>query len=161
QVLHLGDAEIASSPNAESKIARSAGRVDVVLKIGKIDLHVEHQPGRLFVVHAGDVEIEDIGTRFSVDYDGKNVDVRVTEGKVKDRRRGREAGVNASEAWPLELGKTTIVALGERAAPAAAPTPPAPAPAPVPVANPPAQSGSAGSAAKAGKPPPSNARKAL
>src|SRR5262249_36120755 len=124
-----------------------------------IDLHVEHKPGRLFVVHAGDVEVEDIGTRFSVDYDGKNVDVRVTEGKVKVRRHGSEVEINASEAWTLELGKTTIVALADKAAAAAkaAPDNP-PAPAPDNIAK---ATGSAGSGAKTASALPTNARKAL
>jgi len=114
--LDLGDADIASSPNANATIERTPGRVVIVMKIGRLDLHVEHKPGRLFVVRAGDVEIEDVGTRFSVDYDGKNVDVRVTEGEVKVKRNGTVVAIKANEAWTLELGKTTIAVLAERAA---------------------------------------------
>ena len=115
QALDLGDAQIASSANAVATIERGGGRVVVTMKIGKLDLHVDHKPGRLFVVRAGDVEIEDVGTRFSVAYDGHDVDVRVTEGAVKVRSKGKEEQIRASEAWTLELGKTTIVALDQHA----------------------------------------------
>jgi hypothetical protein len=80
-----------------------------------LDLHVDHRPDRLFVVKAGNVEIEDVGTRFTVDYDGKNVDVRVTEGEVKVKHAGKDIAITASNAWTLELGPITIAALQARA----------------------------------------------
>ncbi|HEX5063687.1 MAG TPA: FecR family protein [Kofleriaceae bacterium] len=106
--LDLGDAQITGS---DFDITRTAALTMVVMHPGKLDLHVEHKPGRVFVVQAGDVEIEDIGTRFTVDYDGKNVDVRVTEGEVKVKRAGKELRVTAGNAWTLEIGPITIAQL--------------------------------------------------
>ena len=103
--LDLGDAQITGK---DFTVTRSAARTDIVMKPGKLELHVDHKPGRLFVVKAGDVEIEDVGTRFSVDYDGKNVDVRVTEGEVKVKHAGKELSIKAGNAWTLELGPITI-----------------------------------------------------
>jgi hypothetical protein len=126
--LDLGDAQITGK---DFEITRTAARTEVVMKPGELDLHVEHKPGRLFVVKAGDVEIEDVGTRFTVAYDGKNVDVRVTEGEVKVKRAGKEVSVKAGNAWTIELGPVTIAQLDTQAANAGAnlvEDPPLPAP---------------------------------
>jgi hypothetical protein len=109
--LDLGDAQIAGS---DFTVTRTPSRVEIVMQPGLLDLHVEHRPERLFVVRAGDVEIEDVGTRFTVDYDGKNVDVRVTEGEVKVKHAGKDVAITASNAWTLELGPITIAQLEAR-----------------------------------------------
>jgi hypothetical protein len=110
--LDLGDAQITGK---DFEVTRTAARTDIVMmKAGKLELHVEHKPGRLFVVKAGDVEIEDVGTRFSVEYDGKNVDVRVTEGEVKVKHAGKEFAVTAGNAWDLDIGPITITQLDAR-----------------------------------------------
>lgn len=109
--LDLGDAQIAGTDFA---VERSDGRVVVTMQPGTLDLHVDHEPGRLFVVKAGDVEIEDVGTRFSVDWQGANLDVRVTEGEVKVKHAGKELSVTAGNAWTVELGPITIAQLDER-----------------------------------------------
>ena len=111
--LDLGDAQITGKDFA---VTRSEGRVEVVMQPGLLDLHVEHLPERLFVVRAGDVEIEDVGTRFTVDFDGTQVDVRVTEGEVKVKRAGKEEAVKAGEAWTIELGRITIAQLDDKQA---------------------------------------------
>ena len=109
--LDLGDAQIIGK---DFTVTRSPGRVDIeMVRAGKLDLHVDHKPERLFVVKAGAVEIEDVGTRFTVDFDGKNVDVRVTEGEVKVKHAGKELSVTAGNAWTIELGPITIAALEE------------------------------------------------
>lgn len=109
--LDLGDAQITGSDFA---VTRTAALTIIDMKPGKLDFHVEHKPGRLFVVKAGDVEIEDVGTRFSVDFDGKHVDVRVTEGEVKVKRAGKEFPIKAGNAWTIEIGPITIAALEEK-----------------------------------------------
>jgi hypothetical protein len=63
------------------------------------------------VIRAGDTDIEDIGTRFTVDYDGASaVDVRVTEGEVKVSRHQQEIRVAAGKAWTTDRG---LVALAD------------------------------------------------
>jgi len=111
--LDLGDAQITGT---DFDVTRTATLTVIEMHPGKLDLHVEHEVGRVFVVKAGDVEIEDIGTRFTVDYDGKNVDVRVTEGEVKVKRAGKEQMVAAGNAWTLEIGPITIAALEKKQA---------------------------------------------
>ena len=117
--LDLGDAQITG---ADFTVERTPTRVDVRMsKAGLVDLHVDHDPSRLFVVHAGDVEIEDIGTRFSVDWDGdKHVEVRVTEGEVRVRSGGKTFDIVAGNAWTVEIGPITLVELDGRLAAAAA-----------------------------------------
>ncbi|HEY5949499.1 MAG TPA: FecR family protein [Kofleriaceae bacterium] len=164
--LDLGDAQITG---ADFDVTRTAARTDIVMKPGKLELHVEHRADRLFVVRAGDVVIEDVGTRFSVAYDGKDVDVRVTEGEVKVKRGGKELRVTAGNAWTIEIGPITIAELTTRqsaiASNVVAADPPLPNPTNPTVV---AQSGSGGSggsgqgsAAKPSKSPSSNAKKAL
>ncbi|HEU4615212.1 MAG TPA: FecR family protein [Kofleriaceae bacterium] len=113
--LDLGDAQITGT---DFTVTRGERRVDIVMTPGRLDLHVEHDPRRLYVVRAGDVEVEDVGTRFTVDYDGTHVDVRVTEGAVKVKHAGTEVQVAANQAWGLDIGPVTIAQLDEARAPA-------------------------------------------
>jgi hypothetical protein len=110
--LHLGDADIVGK---DFSVVRTPGRVVVEMrKAGKLELRVDHKPGRLFVVKAGGVDVEDVGTRFSVDWDGgKLVDVRVTEGEVKVKRGGKHDSITAGNAWAIDVGPVTITALDE------------------------------------------------
>lgn len=110
--LDLGDAQLASAPGTDVNIERVPSKTSIVMATGTLDLVVDHKPGRLFVVHAGDTEIEDVGTKFSVVFDGKShVEVRVTEGEVRVRRGGKDFSVTANNAWTTELGTTTIAQL--------------------------------------------------
>jgi hypothetical protein len=111
--LDLGDAQITGKDFA---VTRTAARTEIVMQPGKLELEVDHKPGRLFVVKAGEVEIEDVGTKFSVEYDGKNVDVRVTEGEVKVKHAGKELSVKAGNAWTVEIGPITIAELDTKQA---------------------------------------------
>jgi hypothetical protein len=126
--LVVDGAEIAGT---DFVVTHQRGRVDVVMEhAGRLDLHVVHDPSRLLVVKVGDVVIEDVGTRFSIDYDGHDVEVRVTEGAVKVTRGGREQTVAAGNAWTLELGPITIAELDKHTPRVAAAQPAAPDAAP-------------------------------
>ena len=57
---------------ASYDVTRDPGRVVIVMKKGTIDLAVVHDPHRTLLVRAADTEIEDVGTKFHVDYDGAN-----------------------------------------------------------------------------------------
>lgn len=106
--------ELKSSSNVS--VTHAPGRVDLAMTKGRLELSVPHVVGRLLVVHAGDTDIEDVGTKFSVDYDGAgHVEVRVTEGEVKVKRAGKDFAVTASNAWSTETGTTTIAQLDSAA----------------------------------------------
>ena len=112
--LDLGDARVTSSAGTEARVERTAKRTDLALAHGTLALEVEHKPGRLLVVHAGDDTIEDVGTKFSVAYDGTHhLEVRVTEGEVKVTHAGNDVRVTASNAWTIELGAISIAKLDE------------------------------------------------
>jgi hypothetical protein len=97
--LLLGDAQLASV-HASFRIVRGDDRLVVELARGKVELAVAHREGRLVIVRAGDTEIEDVGTKFSVDYDGvSKVDVKVAEGKVKVTRHHKSDIVEAGSEW--------------------------------------------------------------
>jgi hypothetical protein len=112
--LDLGDARVTSSAGTEARVERTAQLTDLKMAHGKLSLDVEHKPGRTLVVHAGETDIVDVGTKFTVDYDGKNhVEVRVTEGEVKVSHAGKDVAVTASNAWTTELGAVSIAKLDE------------------------------------------------
>lgn len=56
---------------------------EVWLEEGEAFFEVAHEPGRPFLVHAGEREITVLGTRFSVRRAGANVVVTVLEGRVQ------------------------------------------------------------------------------
>lgn len=61
----------------------SSGRREVELSAGEAYFEVVHNARRPFVVHAGDVTIEDIGTAFNVRRTGSYVTVAMAEGRVR------------------------------------------------------------------------------
>jgi transmembrane sensor len=58
-------------------------RIETVLESGAAEYTVAPKPSRAFVVHAGRVTVEVIGTQFRVENEGERVRVAVTRGKVK------------------------------------------------------------------------------
>jgi transmembrane sensor len=82
---------------ASSMTARyDARHRDVALAAGEAYFTVRHEP-RPFVVDAGPLRIEDLGTAFNVRRTGERVSVAVTEGRV------RVSPAGAGAAGPLEL----------------------------------------------------------
>lgn len=61
----------------------SEGRRAVRLYRGEVDLQVAKDASRPFIVEAGPARIRVTGTRFDVDYDGRDVVLVVTEGQVQ------------------------------------------------------------------------------
>ncbi|MEP6860977.1 MAG: FecR family protein [Deltaproteobacteria bacterium] len=97
--------------NASYDVTRDPQRVLIDMQRGKLELAVVHDPHRTLVIRAADTEIEDVGTRFRVDFDGANaVQVRVTEGEVKVTRHAQVVRVAAGNGWTTDRG---LLALGE------------------------------------------------
>ncbi len=154
--LDIGDATITSDPATHFEVVRPDGGVTVELALGKVSLSVAKRHGRpRFEVHAGDTHVVVVGTKFSVEYDGKNrVVVRVAEGIVRVERASDVAKVAAGNEWSSTGG---LIAL-------AGPTPTSPIevddpslrdhhaavpdPAAHPSAHPPNDNATTGSAAK-------------
>lgn len=61
----------------------SEGRRDIRLYRGEADFQVAKDANRPFFVEAGPARIRVTGTRFDVDYDGRDVTLSVTEGQVQ------------------------------------------------------------------------------
>jgi hypothetical protein len=116
---------------ASYDVTRDPQRVVIDMQRGKLELAVVHDPHRTLVIRAADTEIEDVGTKFRVDYDGANaVQVRVTEGEVVVTRRAQVVRVAAGNGWTTDRG---LLALSELDPVVVASVDPVPAPAPVPV----------------------------
>jgi hypothetical protein len=138
--IDIGDATIASDPATAFAITRPGGGVLVAIDRGRIELSVGKRGERPpLVVRAGDTDVEVVGTKFSVAYDGRTVDVRVREGTVKVTHQQQVTLVGAGREWLTGVGlvaETPVVAT----APPPAPAPPvativtAPAPSTVIVA---------------------------
>jgi hypothetical protein len=138
-IVDVGGAKIASDPGSDLEVSQTSHRVVLKMTRGKIAMDVTHRADRTVVIVAGDTEIEDVGTKFTVAYDGSShVDVRVTEGEVKVTREQRSVEVAAGFAWTTDRGLVAIAELEQAATVVAsavpAPTPPLPPPAPTVVA---------------------------
>ena len=94
--------------------------VEIVLAQGRVDCEVEPRSRRApFVVRAGDVAVEVVGTAFSVERDS-DVRVSVTRGRVRVVRAGRDAvEVAAGESW-ARSGRALARADADRSAQLAA-----------------------------------------
>jgi cytochrome c5 len=137
--LALDDAMITSDPATKFDVARTSSRVVIDITHGRLDLAVQHRASRVLVIRAGDTEVEDIGTHFSVAYDGTTVDVRVSEGEVRVTHDHHETRVAAGNAWTTSRGLVALDELEPTTNPStpattvAIATPPAPSPPPPPV----------------------------
>ncbi len=108
--LDIGDAVISAGPGAELTVTRPGGGVDVALARGRIELEVASRHGRPpLLVHADDVEVVVVGTRFSVEWDDE-VSVIVTEGVVRVRRGGETTTVAAGQRWSEPAAVAVTVA---------------------------------------------------
>ena len=78
--------------------------VRVLLERGAVDCAVARQPaGQTFVVHANDVRVEVVGTKFSVANRERSVSVAVTQGVVDVYHRGESTTLQAGQSWPLAV----------------------------------------------------------
>ena len=76
----------------------------IVLDRGEVTCDVAHRrPGAPMFVQAGELSVEVVGTRFTVTRHEEAANVRVEEGVVRVRLRGRSASVKAGETWPPAL----------------------------------------------------------
>jgi hypothetical protein len=134
QAVELADATIHSARDTRVTVSHTSHETVITMTRGTLDLAVVHRPDRRFVIRAGDTEIEDVGTKFSVRYDGgAHVDVRVTEGEVAVTRQRQRQLVFAGHVWSTDAG---LVAMADvPAAVAPAPAPPTPPVVDVPLPN--------------------------
>ncbi|MBV8759250.1 MAG: FecR domain-containing protein [Deltaproteobacteria bacterium] len=100
QSVELGDATIASAPETRVAVSRTSHETIITMTRGTLDLSITHRADRRFVIRAGDTEIEDVGTVFSVSFDGaSHVGVRVTEGEVAVTRQRKREQITAGHEW--------------------------------------------------------------
>jgi hypothetical protein len=129
---------------ASYDVTRDPERVVIDMQRGKLELAVIHDPQRTLVIRAADTEIEDVGTKFRVDFDGADqVQVRVTEGEVKVTRHAQVVRVAAGNGWTTdrgllalaELDPVVVATVAESPGPATVPAPARPHVVEVPVAH--------------------------
>lgn len=97
----LGDAELVVEPGSAIVVAEQADQIEVVLERGTVDCRVAPRQQRApFVVLAGRVRVEVVGTKFAVSRDGDSARVVVHEGVVEVLAGGDRTRVRAGERWP-------------------------------------------------------------
>lgn len=108
--IQLPDGTAVQLGAASTLTARYArGRRDIDLRNGEAFFTVTHDGSRPFMVAAGPLRIEDLGTAFNVRRTGQRVNVAVTEGRVRLSLAG-----GASHGTPGSSGRLDLVA-GQRA----------------------------------------------
>lgn len=119
--IDLGDAKIAGDLGTKYTVTRPGSGVLITMQRGKVGLEVDKRGDRdPLIVRAGDTDVIVVGTRFTVDFDGHdNVDVRVTEGKVKVVRAQKHDFVAAGFAWQSTRGLIALAEAGPTGAPIA------------------------------------------
>lgn len=91
----------------------------LVLDRGEVTCEVAHRAvGKPFLVQAGEVRVEVVGTRFHVVRDGEAARVTVQEGVVKVSSRGQTQLVAAGQSWPKLMAPATPTAPVSAAPPA-------------------------------------------
>lgn len=112
--LSIGDADITVEPASALWVASQGDRVEIVLERGSVDCAVAPRRERPpFVVRAGDIRVEVIGTAFAVTRHGDSARVEVFEGVVQVMGKGDVARVRAGESWPPHLAVKDEAAEGE------------------------------------------------
>jgi hypothetical protein len=102
----LGRAAITVAPESALWIRSVEDRgVEVMLEDGRVECAVAPQRDRPpFVVQAGDVRVEVVGTRFAVERHGADVKVHVSKGVVTVYHDGERLEVGAGRSWPAVTG---------------------------------------------------------
>ncbi|HXE84639.1 MAG TPA: FecR domain-containing protein [Gemmatimonadales bacterium] len=84
ETIHLADgSSVELNTNTELRAILTPKAREVVLEQGEAFFQVVHDPAKPFVVLAGRSRITDLGTKFSVRREGDQVQVIVTQGRVK------------------------------------------------------------------------------
>lgn len=76
-----------------------SNEVELELRRGRASFDVTHDPSRQFRVHAGDVTVVVLGTRFSVERRAGTVSVAVERGKVAVERGSELAYLTPGQRW--------------------------------------------------------------
>lgn len=120
--IDIGDAKIASELGTTYVVTRPGSGVVIAMQRGKVGLEVGKRGDRdPLIVRAGETDVIVVGTQFTVDFDGHdNVDVRVTEGKVKVVRGQKQDFVAAGFAWQSTRGVIALAEAGPSGGPVAA-----------------------------------------
>ncbi|MDX2013348.1 MAG: FecR domain-containing protein [Myxococcaceae bacterium] len=115
--VHLPDSSHVRVAAATQLALTRAEASDIALTVsrGRIAVRASHEPRQGFVVHAGDVTVQVVGTIFSVSNEAEGVEVAVSEGtvrvasgdeKVLEVRAGQRLVVDA-RSGKTRLGKLT------------------------------------------------------
>jgi transmembrane sensor len=97
----VASAVIDAGSDTSVSVHRGERGVSLMLKHGSVSCEVAHQDGRVFRVVAGEVEVEVVGTRFTVTRTGAAVYVEVARGKVRVRTRSEERMLTVGESWTV------------------------------------------------------------
>lgn len=113
--VHLVDgSKITLNTNTRIRVRLSQAERRIDLDRGEAFFEVAHDPARPFIVYAGNKRIMAVGTKFSVRRESDDVEVVVTEGKVRlaNAEGGSETGAQPETLLPAgTLAKTRKAAV--------------------------------------------------
>jgi transmembrane sensor len=82
----------------------------IELVAGEATFSVAHEPGRPFIVNAGEATVQAVGTRFNVRRRVESVDVLVTEGTVRVARARHSDGAGVANSALVSAGESAQIA---------------------------------------------------
>lgn len=116
--LTLADGSVVElNRGARVTVQFDAARRHLRLEHGEANFTVAHEPSRPFIVDAGGLEVQAVGTAFNVRVANQDVDVLVTEGRVKiaPTSASRPAAPAPARALPSDATGPTMLAAGQGA----------------------------------------------
>ncbi len=105
--------EVTLNTNSQIRIALTDTERHVELRRGEAFFQVSKDPNRPFVVLAGNKRVVAVGTQFSVRREGDDVDIVVTEGKVRVEDRAAPPGFHADGSAEVLLTPGSVALVGE------------------------------------------------
>ena len=105
--------EVTLNTDSQIRIALTDTERHVELRRGEAFFQVSKDPNRPFVVLAGNKRVVAVGTQFSVRREGDDVEIVVTEGKVRVEDRAAPPGFHADGSAEVLLTPGSVALVGE------------------------------------------------
>ena len=105
----LQDSSLRVHPESALVVNQTSAGTHVVVERGAVTCAVQKRSKSTpFVVSAGDVRVEVVGTKFTVARDGDSAKVSVEHGVVRIRSGAYDSTITAGQSWPVVVAKSNV-----------------------------------------------------